>query len=123
MLIEPAVTVRRRDALVLAPRQEGVDEWVRVPVGLEEPGPGTGHVDPDGREQVADLGWIAKVGPLAPGSVAQDHAVAQRADPRRVRIVLGSWSSRGPDEVLGRVTVNGQAVALELQAEDRRGRL
>ena len=103
--------------------EQGVDERVRLPVRLEHPLAGVGHVDARRGEQVAHLGRVAQVGALAAGGVAQTRRVALAADPlRRPSSSSGRAAGGGGDEVLGRPAVDRQPVALELEAQHgRRG--
>ena len=123
VLVEPVVAVRRGHPLGLAPRQQGVDERMVVAVGLQPPGTGVGHVDPDASQQRADVVGPPQVDAPARRGVAQHGGVAGGP----LDVGVGRRPRPGPDrcgdDALGLDAVDGQAVGGQLHAEQLGRRL
>ena len=92
VLVEPVVAVRRGDPLGLAPRQQRLDERVRVAMGLQPPGPRVGHLDADAPQQRPHLLGVAQVDGARP---ARGAAPRRRARPARATTSCGV-RGRGP---------------------------
>ena len=124
VLVEPVVAVRRRDPLGLAPRQQRLDQRVRVAVGVEPPGPGVGHLDADAPQQRPHLLGVAQVDRAARRGVAQHLVVAaRRAASASSAGVRGRGPDDGGDQALGRRAVDGEAVGGQLGAQQLGRRL
>src|SRR6201994_3947357 len=87
VLAHPAVAVGGGDPLGLAPLQQRGHQRVGLAQGLEPPGPGVGHVDPDRGQKRLDLAGAAQVGGDPGRRVPQHLGVAGGPVPARGRLV------------------------------------
>ncbi len=122
MLVEPRVTVGRAHPLRLAPREERIDERVRVAQLLEPPRARVGNLDADAPQERLHLLGASEITFHAPRRVAQHVGVAPGALGHGVCIVARPRADQRGDERLGHSSVDRQAVDRQLGAQQLRGR-
>ena len=123
MGVQPRPPVGGGDPLRLAPGQQRLHQRVGAAERLQPPRPGVRDDDAHRREQLAHLHGVAQVGALPAGGVREDGRVALAADGAGVVLVPWAGPRGGEDELLQGRPVDRQALLLELDAQQRGGRL
>ena len=100
VLVEPPVSVRGRDPLRLAPRQQRLHHGMRATMLFELSRSRVRHVDPDAPQHRPHIGRVAQIDRRARPRVLQNELVPRPLRPFGIGVPLGAGPDRGGDDPL-----------------------